>query len=79
MAIVVGVEDTDRAVGEGARSHGTQLVFGVIGVGPNAIGGKTSVGVVMYRSRRFGRAERSCDLIKIVVRIRVCHGVLLAL
>ena len=46
-AVVVCVADADRAVGEGARGHGTQLVFGVVGVGPDAIGGKTSVGVVM--------------------------------
>ena len=45
------------------------------GVGPDAIGGKTSVSVVMNRSRRCGGAERSRDLVEIVVRICVGHGV----
>ena len=75
VAIVVCVENPDRAVGEGARGNGTQLVLGVVGVGPNAIGGKTSVSVVMKRSRRYGGAKRSSDLVEIVVRICVGHGI----
>ena len=32
MAVVVGIADADRAVGEGPRGNGTQLVLGVVGV-----------------------------------------------
>jgi len=74
-AVVVCIADADRAVGEGSRGHGCQLVFGVVGIGPGAVGGKTSVGVVVNRPRRRRGAVRSGNLVEIVVRIRVCHGV----
>ena len=37
MAVVVGIADANRAIGEGARGNGTQLVLGVVGVRPGAV------------------------------------------
>ncbi len=74
-AVVVCVADAESAVGEGARGHGCQLILGVVGVCPDAVGGKTSVGVVVNRPRRRRGTVRSSDLVEIVVHIRVCHVV----
>jgi len=46
VAVVVGVQNADRAVREGCGSHRHKTVLGIVGVGEGAVIGHVAVGVV---------------------------------